>query len=213
MSEPTSKALANLGKQVGDDFAQPFQKYDLQRAAQGASVNLYRQDPAASSYQLSTLQSIDLGNRPAAVVNRATSLAGTVTGELTPSTFGATPTTGQVAVAPNGDIVVLGTDAITSVDVKYTPEVCDIIERTLTVVSNAATFDTTDPELANGVLLLREAEALAGTSTGKKIVLVPAASCAASRACLSVDKTKVILNATDAVTKVRVKLAVVPGSY
>lgn len=173
---------------------------------------LRKKVPAASAYQLATLQAVVLADdAKAATVLRAYSRAGTVTGELTPVAYGATPTTGQVAVAPNGDIVVLAADAITSLDLTYQADKYDLAEITLPVATHVLTL--TAALQAAGVVALLEAEALVGTSTGKKIVLVPGAGApSAGQARLNVAKTTVTFAAADAVTSARVKVSVVAGT-
>jgi hypothetical protein len=169
---------------------------------------LRRRDPAASSYNLATLEAIALpATAKAASIIRATSIAGTVTGELTPQVYGTTPATTQIAVAPNGDIVVLAADAITSLDITYLPERGDVYEVTLPVASNVLTIPTAVSGSAQGVVLLAECEAMVGTSTGKKIVLVPGAGAPAAGQCrLNIAKTTVTFPAADAVTSARIKL-------
>jgi hypothetical protein len=159
------------------------------------------------AYNVATLDVLQLpdGGKASSIV-RATVRAGGVTGELTPAAFGATPTTGQIAVAPNGNIVTLGTDAITDLDIQYLPERGDVIESVFPVVSNAIALPTS--LTSRGVVLLLEAESVDPTAIGRLIVLVPAASVAAGRAALNVAKTSVVFAAADAVTRARVKLLV-----
>lgn len=173
---------------------------------------LRRKDPAATSYNLATVEAVGVVPRaPAAVVNRATSIVGTVTGELTPVAFGVTPATGQIGVAPNGDVVVLAADAITSLDVVYTPERGEVFEVTLPVATHVLTLPSV--VTTRGVVLLLEAEALVGTVTGKKIVLVPAASAPATgQAKLNIAKTTVTFATADAVTSARVKVWICASS-
>jgi len=182
----------------------------LLQALQGAPQTVRKAVPAASSYQLATLQAVVLPDYKKAVsIVRATVRAGGVTGELAAQAFGATPITGQIAVAPNGDLVVLASDAITDLDVVYQTEKIEVIEL---VVESMVSSEVVIPAkyTARGVVSLLEAEVLAGTTLGKKIVLVPAGSApATTKACLNTAKTKVLFNnATDAVTKARVKFGV-----
>ncbi len=177
------------------------------------------------SYTLATLHAFQLPDRArASSVVRATVRAGGVTGELTPAAFGATPTTGQIAVAPNGDIVTLAADAITDMDVTYVSERGDVMGNVQTdsslpfytlglffpVVSNVLTLPTSGWG-ARGNLILLEAEAVNATSTGKKIVVVPGnGATTAGQAKLNIAKSTVIFNGTDAVTRARVKLLIAP---
>lgn len=164
-----------------------------------------------SGYTLATLHALRCpDNARAAAVIRATVRAGGVTGELAPQAFGATPATGQIAVAPNGDIVVLAADAITDLDVVYASERGDVLETFLPVVANVATLPVGGP-WARGVILLLEAEAVTATAAGPKIVLVPGAGApAAGQTRLNLAKTTVTFAGADAVTRCRVKAIVVP---
>ena len=169
-------------------------------------------DPALDPYQLATVESVGLpAFARASSVIRATVRAGGVTGELTPVAFGVTPATTEIAVAPNGEIVVLAADAITDMDVTFIPEsgeVYDIPEiEVATHVATLPTFVT-----SRGVVLLVEAEALTGTATGKKIILIPGAGApAAGQARLNIAKSTVTFAAADAVTKARLKLLIAPA--
>lgn len=159
------------------------------------------------AYNVATLDALQLpdGGKASSIV-RATARAGGVTGELTAAAFGATPTTGQIAVAPNGNIVTLGTDAITDMDVTYIPERGDVIEAVFPVATNAITIPAT--LTARGVVLLLEAESLEGTLVGRLIVLVPGGTATTGRSALNAAKTIVTFAAADAVTRARVKLLV-----
>lgn len=162
----------------------------------------------ANSYVKSTLQALTLPDGAKALtVLRACARAGTGTpAELTVDAYGTTPSAGHIAVAPNGDIVTLTADAWTDLDVTYQGDKYDVVELTLPVVSNALTIPAIYTVL--GVVGLLESEAIAGTSAGKKEVLIPAATSAAGTSCLSLAKNLVRFNGTDAITSARVKLAV-----
>ena len=164
------------------------------------------------SYNVATLDVIRLPySGRACTIIRATARGTGVTGELSVQAYGATPTGGQIAVSPNGQIVVLHTDNITDLDVVYLPERGDVIELIMPVVTSVLTIPTAIS--ARGVVLLLEAEALEGTVTGKKIVLIPAStavgSIAAGSAELDLAKATVKFLSTDAVTRARVKLLVI----
>jgi hypothetical protein len=91
----------------------------------------------SAPYQLTTLDTIVLpDDAKANTILRAYARAGSGTkGELTVVAYGATPTAGQIAVAPNGDIVTVHSgDVWTSLDVVYLPEKYDVVELTLPVV-------------------------------------------------------------------------------
>lgn len=171
---------------------------------------LRKKDPAVSSYaSVNTVETIVLADDAKAhKLHRAYSRAGTVTGELTVVAPGTTPSSGEISIQPNGDVMVLAADAITSLDVTFVPERGDVVElNNWPVVSNAIALPAsiTTP----GVVLLLEAESLAGTLTGKLRVLAPSGSAAATtQARLDVAKTNVKFAPADAVTKARVKLLV-----
>lgn len=196
------------------DKADPNSLADLVRKTKLGSwwkslvARLWKKVPAASPYQLATVHAIALpDDAKASVVKRAYSRAATAgTGELTIVAYGATPATGQIAVAPNGDLAVLAADAHLLVDVEYDPTGGDVKEYTLPVAADTLTLPTT----ITGTLLM-EAEALVGTSVGKKIVLVPGAGApAAGQARLNVAKTAITFAAADAVTSARVKVLQAP---
>lgn len=172
---------------------------------------LRKKTVAASSYQLGTLQALALpddGKAHSITRAYARSGAGTV-GELAVQAYGAAPAAGQIAVAPNGDIVVLAADAWTSIDVSYQPEKYDLIELTLPVVPGTGVCALPTAVTAPGLVNLLEAEVLAGGSLGKKIILVPAAAApAAGRALYKTTGDQVLFAIADAVTSARVKLAV-----
>lgn len=192
----------------------------------------------ASPYDLATLQTIVLPDDAKAynlgrVFARATAAAGTL-GELTPAAPNTTPTAHTPAVTPCGNIAFLATDEYSDVDFDYDIVKCDVVELTLPVtpgtgvclipakyagVAGSGTNSTQsaglDANAANaaGVILLMEAEALAGTTTGKKIVLAPAAAAPGTtgEANLDTTKSKVFFTIADAVTQARLKLGVFPA--
>lgn len=180
---------------------------------------LRKKAPAASSNVLATLLALSLNDdAKASTILRAYARTATAgTGELTVVAFGTTPTTGQIAVAPNGDIVTLAADAITSLDVLYQPEKGDVYEQEVDVATNVLTiptqFTSNVPGVAGGVILLHEAVATVGTATGNKIILVPGAGApAAGQARLNLAKTTVTFAGADAVTRARIKFSVVSAT-
>lgn len=164
-----------------------------------------------STFNLATLDALVLPDHAkAATVLRATVRAGAggIPGELTPVAFGATPITTQIAVAPNGNIVTLGTDAITDMDVIYIPERGDVIDTVFPVVANVITLPASIT--ARGVILLEEAAAVT-PAAADKIILIPGAGApAAGQARLDLAKATVTFAAADGVTRARVKLLVAP---
>lgn len=168
-----------------------------------------KQVPAAGSYDLATVQVVALPAEQKAIsVIRAYARAGGVTGPLTPVAYGTTPATGQVGVSPCGNISVLAADAITSLDVIFEGMPGEVIEYTADVASNSLALPA---NITNrGVVMLVEAEATVGTSTGVKKILVAGGAPAAGQAALNTAMTSVAFQATDAVTKARVKVLVAP---
>jgi hypothetical protein len=232
-----------LAKALND--TQPAQLSDMLRTIglgsflRRASATLRRQNPnlqaagVASAYDLATLQTLVLpDDAKAKSISRAFGRVNgnSITlGELTVAGVAATPTTGQIGVSPAGNIVFLGTDLWSDVDVDYTPADQDVVELTLPVVSSvltipsqyAGTAGSGSPAtgVANvsnnvagavGVNMLMEVESLVGTVTGKFIVVAPSASAPGTtkEACLSGTKGTVLFKSSDAVTSARVKLGV-----
>jgi len=190
-------------------LADMFRELGLGDMLRALPTTLRKKVPAADAGVLGTLQAVVLAeDAKAHSIFRAYARTATAgAGELTVAAPNATPTTGQIAVAPNGDIVVLAADAILDLDVVYLPEKYDTIELTLPVASNSMALPAW--VTARGVVALLEAVATAGTATGKKIILAPsAAAAAAGQARLVVAKSSVTFNNTDAVTAATVKLAV-----
>ena len=169
-----------------------------------------KKDPAVSSYApVATVETVVLADQAkATMIQRAYSRAGTVTGELAVVAPGTTPATGEISIQPNGDLMILAADAITSLDVAYAPERGDIeVLDNWPVVSNAIALPS---RITNkGAVLLLEAESLEGTLTGKLRILAPSASAAATtQARLNLAKATVKFAPADAVTKARVKVLV-----
>lgn len=171
---------------------------------------LLARDPAPYANELATLEAVVLDeSSKAVVIDRAIARVGGVTGELAVQAYGATPGSGQVAVSPSGNIVVLAADTISSIDVYYRPVAGDVVELTLPAPAGVMTLPAS---VSGKAILLLEAEATVATITGRKIVLAPAAAVVATtKAALSIDRTKVYWNfATDVVTEGRVRLLVAP---
>ena len=181
------------------------------------NVPLWRKVPAASPYNLATVQAVALpDDAKASAVIRAYARAGGVTGELVvdPYLAGAAPATGHVAVSPSGDVVVLAADAITDLDVSYEPMKVDVVEMTLPVVpgTGVCALPAALTAAPLGVYVLMEAEALTGVLVQKMRVLTPAAGApATTNARLDVAKANVTFAIADAVTSARVTVGVVPG--
>jgi hypothetical protein len=112
----------------------------------------------------------------------------------------------DVAIAPNGAIVTLPADAWTSVDVSYLPVKGDVVEVTSNVAANVLALPSN--VTSAGAVMLLEAEALTGGSTGLKFVDAIGAAPAAGEAALNLALTQVSFAGADAVTKARVKVLV-----
>lgn len=114
----------------------------------------------------------------------------------------------DIAIAPNGSVVTLAADAWTDFDVSYTVEKGDIVEVTASVVAATGVLTLPSNVTTRGAVLLVEAEALVGGSTGLKEILAPGAAPAAGEARLSAAKATVLFAIADAVTSARVRLLV-----
>jgi hypothetical protein len=162
----------------------------------------------------------------AAFIFRCTVKAsGVADGEFTIEPYGTTPATTEVAVAPNGDIVFLASDAVTSADIIYLPQKGDVLGNnqysklgvtslTLSVLSTGQAL-LPAPYAGLAVLLMQANVTAAGTGgvTGQKQILVPAsAATAAGTAALSKDGKSIWLNhTTDLPTQVVVDVLVASG--
>lgn len=197
-----------------------FRKIKIGNVLRSLETYLYQQAPAASVYTLNTYQAIALPeDAKARVLGTAYARAGGVTGPLTVATFasGTHPATGEISVGPNGDIVTLASDAITSLDVAYAPVKLDVVEVTLPVVpgTGVCALPVAAGQVAGpGAVLLMEAESMTGGVVGKSIVDIPTNSApgTSAHASLNVAKTSVLFKVSDAVTSARVKLGIIPGT-
>lgn len=194
-SLPDLFRLVKLGKLLRGQFTQVLRK----------------KDPAADAAVDATCHSIVLPNdAKAAQIVRAYARVGTATvGEMVVDAPGTVQTTTlHCGVAPNGDLSFLAADAWSSVDVIYTPERGDaLVLPELPVASNAILLPA---PAAGKVVLLIDANATAGTTTGRKIIEKPSAS-AATAGCARLDlaKLNVKFAGADAVTKAIVTLLVI----
>jgi hypothetical protein len=144
-------------------------------------------------------------NAKAVAVLRAFSAAGTVTGNLVPVTTAA-PTTGQVGVGTDGDLVFAAADAVTQAEVVYVQVEGDVVEETVPVVSNVASLTAG----RKGILLI-SATATAGTSLGAKGILARGTAATAGNAALNLLGTGVAFFGADAVTQATIKYIATPG--
>lgn len=163
--------------------------------------------------QQATLDCFKLGSHmKAATIIRAVARAGAAgTGEMAVQAYGVTPASGQIAVAPNGDIVTLAADAITDLDVYYQP--IELVRREVQISVIAGTGVGALPAgvLSRGVFYLESAIVTAGGVTGEKRVLVPGAvNPGTPSARLSIAKDAVNFTVADAVTMATVVVLELP---
>ncbi len=119
------------------------------------------------------------------------------------------PVAGEVGVAPNGAVVTAAADAWTSVDVVYLPAKGDVVEVTVSVVPGTGVAAIPPSVAAAGMVMLLDAESLAGGFTGAAEVLEPGAGApAAGQARLNLALTGVTFAAADAVTQARLRVLV-----
>lgn len=168
------------------------------------------EDPATvGAYGVTATEVIDLPDtgRVASIV-RATSRAGTSTGELVNDGYtGTAPGAGHIGISPDGNLMFAPSADVTNVDVYYLPERGEVVELTLPVATNAATLPASVTDA--GVVLLLEAEALEGGVTGTKRIQLPSGSAAtALMARFDLAKDSVKFAGADAVTRCRVKLLI-----
>lgn len=167
----------------------------------------------ASARHQATLDHMPLAaDGSAAVILRAYARAGAAgTGELAVQAFGVTPASGQIAVAPNGDIVTLAADALTDVDLYAVLMPLEEKVITLDVIPGTGVCALPASVTGRGVGYLKSALVTAGTVVGEKRILVPGAvNPATPSARLSVAKDAVHFTVADAVSKVTLTLAMNP---
>lgn len=175
-----------------------------------------------SSYNLPTVSGAHFLSIPLPSTGKARSIihayartsTNSVYGKLTVADYasGSHPATGEISVAPNGDILLFATDAVTSLDIEYLPLRADVRTVVFPVVTGIVTLPAsiTTP----GVVLLAKATVLAGTTLGEKSIVkyvdISNTLPATLTACLNHDKTKVLFNnATDAVARAELVLLMV----
>jgi hypothetical protein len=215
ISTNANGGVAQLNLTTPNVLADQFRAMQIGSFLRSLPIPLRQQVPQLTGvypYTGATLAAIQLpDDAKANQVLRCYARAGTGTaGELTPkATAGnpyTTPTTGTVGVSPSGDIVFLGSDVWTNVDVVYLPEKYDVAELTLPVVPGTGVMTLPAAITAQGVVFMLEAQALVGTTVGTKIVLAPSTAPSTGNANLNVAKTQVLFAVADAVSSARVKL-------
>jgi hypothetical protein len=140
---------------------------------------------------------------------RSTGAAGTL-GELTVTALGADPGAGEIAVAPNGDIVFRAIDAYTSVDVDYMPEKGRLVTLTGVVVVPGTGVCTLPLAVrnANPIKLVSAVATAGGVVAAKTVGWRAAVAPATTFACLSTLGTIVYFAIADAVTLCNLTLIV-----
>jgi hypothetical protein len=142
---------------------------------------------------------------------RSTGAAGAL-GELTVSAVTADPGAAEIAVAPNGDIVLQANDAYTSVDIDYYPAKGRVVSVDLTVVAGTGVCTLPSWLTALHPHMLLNATATAGGAVAAKVVdFRGAVAPAAGFACLNLVGTIVYFAVADAVTACTLKLMVDEG--
>lgn len=127
-----------------------------------------------------------------AAVMAAYSMAGTLTGRLTP-VIGSTVATGEVGISVTGNVLFASADAVTSAEVIYMPQEGDTVTESIPVSS--AGVGT--PLASKTAVILISANLTTGSSTGAKTVVARGGSPSAGQACVS-NTGLISFNATDA---------------
>lgn len=131
-------------------------------------------------------------NAKCAAVIAAYSMAGTLTGRLTP-VKGSTVATTQVGISVTGNILFATADAVTSAEVIYMPQEGDTVTESIPVTS--AGVGT--PLASKAACILISANLTTGSSTGAKTVVSRGSSPSAGEACVS-NTGLISFNSTDA---------------
>ncbi len=203
-----------LNEGSNNEFPEMFRRVKLGNVMRAMNTHLWSKVPSAggaANYQLATLQRIALPDdaKAESIVTAFSRSATAGSGRLVVALPDVTPGSGEIAVAPNGDLVVLAADAHLLVDVVYTPRKYDLLRVKLPVAVGLLTIPARFQALA-----LLEAKITAGTTLGNSIILKPAAGLpATTKAQLNIAKSQVQFNnATDAPTEAEVLLAIVPDT-
>lgn len=135
--------------------------------------------------------------------------AGTVTGLMTVVAGGA-PTTGQVSLTLNGQVIFATADAVTEAELVFAPYAGDIVDEVLNL--SGAGLGTLGGGRAAKLLI--SAEVLTGAAAGLKTNIARGGSPSAAQACLTVSGRGVQFNAAAASVQARVRYiqSAAPGS-
>jgi len=166
--------------------------------------------PAASPYNASAYCVVLPDDAKANAVLSAYARAGAGTPGILAVVSG-TPAAGQVSVAPSGDIAFAAADAWTSVDVAYAPEQYDVLELTVPVTAGTGACILPVAVTSQGFSMLLEAESLTGGLVSKMVIDPVGTATATGHARLLASKGGVSFAVADAVTKARIKLAMLPA--
>lgn len=185
-------------------------------------TSLYHQVPVTGAgtsapYNVSTAGVIVLpDDAKASSVANAYVRAGTTPGALTtdPAVEGA-PASGHIGVTPCGNIAVLLADGATDLDLVYHPVRLDVDEAIVAVTPGTGVITLPkkwlDPVTGlSRLVMLMEAESIAGTLVSKMIVDAVGTSTATGHARLTAAKDGVSFATADAVTSGRVKVGLIP---
>lgn len=140
---------------------------------------------------------------------RSTSAAGTL-GEMTVTALGSDPGAGEIAVAPNGDIVTRAVDAYTSVDVDYMPAAGKVItlEGLVVVPGTGVCTLSAEVQAMNPVALLAAESTAGGLVQEMTVGFRAAVAPATTFAILNLIGTIVYFAIADAVTECTLTLLV-----
>lgn len=127
---------------------------------------------------------------------------------LLPVAQESTPGAGEVAVAPNGDLIFAAADSVTAAEVVYVAMEGEVFEETLPVAASALEF----PQGRTASVLL-ECEVITGVVPGTETVIARAGTPAATEAALTADGSGVAFNVADVIAgTARVKYIAQPSS-
>jgi hypothetical protein len=217
MSDPTRTLQQTLNDANPTSLASALQTIGFGDVLRSLPVMLHAQVPETSPAD--ALASTHIVRLPAGCkaqsLLRAYVRAGTVNGEFTCDGGRQTTTivTAHAAVTEAGDIALLSTDAVTSIDVEYVPAKQDTVTLTLPVVAGTGVMALPASITARGVKTIVSATLVTGTTTGTGKVVTPSNSVPTTtlQVNLNLAKTQVQFRIADAVTLATVTLALIPA--
>lgn len=208
-----SSLQASLNRASPDHVADLLRSLKLGSLLAGhMPMQLRKKDPIAQASNIATVETLALPKhiRAGHILRGYARAGGGTLGELSVQAANTTPSDGQIAVTPNGDIAVVATSTYTDIDVTFVPACGEVIELPeLPVSSNALTIPAN--LVSRGVIYLLDAQSTEGSVTGTFKILAPSASAATTgTARLDLAKGVVKFYSGDAVTKAVISLFVVP---